>query len=46
MKKKINRIFMFVLTAILFSMPSSTCLAATKEHLKADFKTGVVNALV
>ena len=22
---------MFVLTAILFSMPSSTCLAATKE---------------
>lgn len=31
MKKIINRIFVFVLTAILFSMSSSTCLAATKE---------------
>ncbi len=27
MKKIISRIFVFVLTAILFSMPSSTCLA-------------------
>ncbi|HBC99432.1 MAG TPA: hypothetical protein DC053_08860 [Lachnoclostridium sp.] len=38
MKKIINRIFVFVLTAILFSMSSSTCLAATKEATKEATK--------